>query len=53
MMLVASMLIPFQAVMPPLVGVLKNWGINNQLGLILVYNWFWFEYINFSLSWFY
>lgn len=37
MMFVASMLIPFQAVMLPLVGVLKSLGLNNQFGLILSY----------------
>ncbi|MGL5041773.1 MAG: carbohydrate ABC transporter permease [Culicoidibacterales bacterium] len=37
MIFVASMLIPFQAVMLPLVGVLKSLGLNNQFGLILAY----------------
>lgn len=37
MMFVAAMLIPFQAVMLPLVGFLRVLGLNNQIGLILAY----------------
>lgn len=40
---VAAMLIPFQAVMLPLVGVLRTLGINNNIGLI-------FSYVGFGAS---